>query len=359
MSDGPRVLLLYAGGTIGMREGPRGYEPVAGFLRGMLHASSTFQDPAAPDGTTPVTRFGRGIRYELFEYAPLLDSSNMTMEDWRRIAHDIARHHADFDGFVVLHGTDTMAYTASALSFMLEGLDKSVVVTGAQIPLAELRNDGHDNLLDAMILAGHYTIPEVGLYFRSRLFRGNRARKVDAAGFDAFASANAPPLAEVGIRIDVRWDLVRPPAPGPLRVVPITNSNVATLRLFPGMPTTILENFLRPPLEGLVLETFGSGNAPDNRPDFLDALRRASDRGVVIVNVTQCTRGTVSTDYAAGTALAEAGVVGGADMTAEAALCKLAFLLSQGLAPDDVRRGMAEDLRGELTPRRPEQSRRS
>lgn len=343
------VLMIYTGGTIGMVKGSRGYEPAPGQFMKMLQRLPSFQDPDQPPGVTPVSRHGRRIHYAMVEYEPLLDSSNMGMEDWVRIARDIERYYDDYDAFLVLHGTDTMAYTASALSFMLENLNKTVIVTGSQIPLSEVRNDGDDNLLDALLIAGHYDIPEVGLYFRSRLFRGNRTRKVDASGLEAFGSENAPPLATVGIHIDVAWDQILSPTGDDFRVTPITNPNVATLRLFPGITRSVLDNFLRPPLAGLVLETYGAGNAPDNRTDFLDALRDASDRGVVIVNATQCYRGEVVTAYAAGTALAEAGVVPGGDMTAEAALTKLAFLLSQDIEPDEVRRLMPQSLRGELS----------
>ena len=343
------VLLLYTGGTIGMEQTPRGYRPVPGMLERLIHSSRTFQDPTMPPGTTPPSRHGRHIRYQIKEYSPLLDSSNMSVADWVRIARDVERYYDDYDAFIVLHGTDTMAYTASALSFMLENLGKTVIVTGSQIPISQVRNDGVDNLLDSLILAGHYDIPEVCLYFRSRLMRGNRAQKVDTSGLNAFASGNHPLLASVGIDIDVHWQHVRSPSAQQLRIMPITNSNVATLRLFPGIPTSILDNFLRPPIEGVVLETFGSGNAPDNRADLLAALREASERGVIIVNTTQCHRGGVALQYAGGNALAEAGVVSGGDMTAEAALTKLAYLLSKGLPRPEIRRLMQTDIRGELT----------
>ncbi len=347
-----RVLMIYTGGTIGMTLGARGYEPEPGFLAQTVRSHPAFQDPAMPLGVTPPSRHGQRIEYEILEYEPLLDSSNMGMHDWVRIARDIERCYDEFDAFVVLHGTDTMAYTASALSFMLANLAKTVIVTGSQIPVSQVRNDGVDNLLDALILAGHYDIPEVCLYFRSKLFRGNRTRKSDASGLSAFSSDNFPVLARVGIDIEVFWERVLAPTGEPLSVRPITNANVAVLRLFPGFPMHVFENFLAPPLQGVVLETFGTGNAPDNRPELLGALRRASERGVVVVNTTQCARGYVSTHYAAGAALAEAGVVGGSDMTTEAALTKLAYLLSQELSPAEIRMQIQQDLRGELTSRR-------
>ena len=344
-----RVLVLYTGGTIGMREGARGFAPAREFLREQIAKLPQFHDASMPAFTTPPSPVGKRVRYDIKEYDPLLDSSNMGMDDWARIADDIRGRYDDYDAFVVLHGTDTMAYTASALSFMLENLSKTVILTGSQIPLSQLRNDAVDNLLGALTLAGHYEIPEVCLYFRSKLFRGNRTQKQDASGLDAFQSGNFPPLANVGTDIDVRWDLVRTPPRAPLRVRTAMDPNVAALRLFPGITSEILANFLRPPLRGLVLETYGTGNAPDRREDFLSALRDATARGVVVVSCTQCHTGTVNTSYAAGAALAEVGVVGGADMTPEAALTKLCYLLGGGATAEEARREMAEDMRGELT----------
>jgi lysophospholipase len=347
-----RVLIIYTGGTIGMKRTDRGYAPVQGWFASALHGLSQFQDPDQPPGTTPLTALGRRISYDVLEYEPLLDSTNMQPRDWVRIAEDIAARYDDYDAFIVLHGTDTMAWTAAALSFMLVNLSKTVILTGSQIPLVEIRNDALDNLLGALMLAAHYQIPEVGLFFHGRLMRGNRTRKVDAAGLDAFASSNLPPLAELGIRATVAWHLIQPRSPSPLRVRPITEREVSVLRLFPGISIKIVRNHLAEPLRGLVLETFGAGNAPDNRPDLLNEIRAATARGVVVVNVTQCDRGSVTMDYAVGAALVEAGVVSGGDMTTEAALTKLAYLLSLELSLNEVRRFVSENIRGELTPRR-------
>jgi lysophospholipase len=349
MSTTNRVLIIYTGGTIGMKDTPRGYAPAPGFLSELLAAMPPFHDRTMPAHTTPISRYGRRVRYDILEYAPLLDSSNMGLEDWVKIARDIERHYDAYDAFIVLHGTDTMAYTASALSFMLENLGKTVILTGSQIPLAEARSDAIGNVLGALTIAGHYEIPEVCLYFDNRLMRGNRTQKTDASGLAAFASGNAPPLVEVGIEVKVEWDRILAPPTRPFRVNPITHQAVAALRLFPGISAEMITNVLRPPTEGLVLESFGAGNAPDHRADFLDALRAGTDRGVVIVNVTQCQRGAVTTDYATGAALADVGVIGGADMTPEAALTKLAWLLSQGLPRAEVARLMQSNLRGELT----------
>ncbi len=351
MNDDARVLVLYTGGTIGMTAGDRGYEPLPGYLGEQLAGMRRFHDPSWPLHTTPPFRGGRRARYEILEYRPLVDSSNMGRSDWVRIAHDIELRYDDYDGFVVLHGTDTMAYTASALSFMLRDLHKPVILTGSQIPLAENRSDAAENLLGALTLATLYPIPEVGVYFHNRLLRGNRCQKVDAVSLDSFASGNWPALVKVGVDLDVRWGLIRQPTGRTMKVYPITNDHVAAIRLFPGLLPDTLERFLAPPLEGLVLETYGTGNAPDTNPRFLDVLKSATDRGVVIVNCSQCSSGMVNPSYAVASSLEDAGVVSGADMTPEAALTKLAYLLSLGLTLDEVRAAIGRPLRGELTTR--------
>lgn len=346
-----RVLIIYTGGTIGMKRTESGYAPEEGWLEAQLQSIYAFQDPDQPPRTTPRSQSGARIGYDIVAYEPLLDSANMEIRHWVQIAQDIEHAYHQYDGFVVLHGTDTMAYTASALSFMLVNLRKTVVLTGSQIPLSEVRNDAVSNLLGALTLAGLYEIPEVCLYFDHHLFRGNRVSKVDASGLGAFQSGNLPPLATVGIQIDVAWHLLQAAPARPLRLRTIEEQNVVALRLFPGMRTELLARFLQPPVRGVVLETYGTGNIPSTRSDFLQVLREATDRGVIIVNCTQCARGSVTGAYVAGTVLAKAGVVSGHDMTPEAALTKLAYLLSQSeLTPQQVKHYITQDLRGELTP---------
>ncbi|GAN10274.1 60 kDa lysophospholipase-like isoform X2 [Mucor ambiguus] len=408
-----RVLIIYTGGTIGMKHTPEhGYIPLPNYFAESLSKVRRFHDPGngsdypslsrtsshdsldslnisdkaatpkefgtitntvkaveqegphkgqsktfqLPSLITPVSLFGKRIRYSILEYAPLLDSCDITMSDWVRIAGDIKENYQLYDAFIVLHGTDTMAYTASALSFMLEELGKTVIITGSQVPLTEVRNDAVENLLGALTVAGHFVIPEVSLYFGKKLYRGNRTSKISAVDFEAFDSPNIPSLVDVGINIDVKWPLVlRPTQIAKFNVCQKLNPNVGSLRLFPGINDSTIRAFLAPPLQGVVLETFGAGNAPAH-PALLAALKEASDRGVVIVNCTQCRKGLVTDAYATGKQLSAIGVVPGADMTPECALTKLAYLLGKTPNnPGHVRKMMTRNLRGELTVRAPYQ----
>jgi L-asparaginase len=332
-----RVYIAYTGGTIGMTKNARGeYAPAPGFLETQLRALPEFADALLPEFT-------------IHEYAPLLDSANMTPRIWRAIARDIQAHYNEYDGFIVLHGTDTMAYTASALAFMLRGR-KTIIVTGSQVSLSELRTDARDNLLASLILAAQYAIPEVCLYFGNRLLRGCRAVKTSAGGFDAFDSPNFPSLGKIGVDIRLRWDLILPPPrEEELVVQEFSEPRVAALRLFPGISADVVAHILATPLQGLVLEAYGSGNGPMASPEFRAVLSDATARGIVIVATTQCLSGTVALGgYEA--SLASAGVTSGLDLTAEAALAKLFYLFSRGDAPEVVRQKMIENLRGELTP---------
>ena len=331
-----RVYIAYTGGTIGMMQTPAGYKPIEGYLAKRMAAMPELQHTSMPS-------------YTLHEYSPLLDSANMHPRNWQAIATDISRHYEDYDGFVVIHGTDTMAYTASALSFMLGSLAKPVILTGSQIPLAEVRSDARENLITSMLLAANSNVPEVCLFVNGNLLRGNRSTKVNSSGFEAFASPNYPPLATVGVDITVNDALIRSVPTTPLEVTDLKRTQIAALRLFPGISAEILENFLLKPIQGLVLETYGAGNAPQDK-DLLAVLETACKRGVVIVNCTQCLTGSVDMkDYAAGQELADIGVVSGYDMTAEAALTKLYFLFSLSSETAFVSEKIQENLRGELT----------
>jgi L-asparaginase len=334
-----RIFIAYTGGTIGMRRTENGYAPARGYLQEQMQAMPELWSPEMPE-------------FVVEEFDPLLDSSNMTPDNWISVAEAIHRNYEQYDGFVVLHGTDTMAYTASALPFFLSGLRKPVIITGSQIAMCEVRNDARQNLISALILAAYSDIPEVCLCFGASLLRGCRSVKVHSDGLDAFTSPNYPPLAEIGIEITLYPERFRPAPKGgtPLSLAPLNQKAVGVMRLFPGISTQVLRNMLQPPLEGLVLETYGAGNAPDNDPLFLAAIAEACQRGVVIVNCTQCLRGAVHPEaYETGSALSRAGVVSGLDMTVEAALAKLFFLLGSEASPEAVRQRMEEDLCGELS----------
>ncbi|MEO8378746.1 MAG: asparaginase [Acidobacteriota bacterium] len=333
-----RVYVIYTGGTIGMQRTPDGYAPAPGSLQEQMKGMPELGDPAMPEVI-------------IHEYEPLLDSSNMTPAEWMKIARDIARNYDAYDGFVILHGTDTMAYTASALPFILEGLGKPVVVTGSQIPLVELRSDGRDNLVTSLLVAATLDIPEVCLYFGRQLLRGNRAVKVSTHGLTPFASPNYPALGNFGVDIEIRWDLVRArEEDSTLRVHDVHSPVLSVVRLIPGISASFLRNALAPPVQAVVLQAYGVGNGPDRDPEFLAVLTEATERGVVIVDCSQCLTGHVDLDeYTAGSALAKAGVISGHDLTIEATVAKLTYLFSRDADPAVVRREMQRDLRGEMT----------
>ncbi|KAH9050604.1 L-asparaginase [Lactarius hengduanensis] len=327
---------------------PRGVQPRSKKISDNVYEAHV---PALVTPRSVITGgIGKRIRYAVLEWHPLLDSSNIEIEDWIRIATEIELNYSLFDAFIILHGTDTMAYTSSALSFLLEDLGKTVIVTGAQIPLSQLRNDAVDNLLGALSIAGHHIIPECCLFFNHTLFRGNRVSKSSSHDLNAFTSPNFPSLVNVGIDIVVNWnDVIRQTSIRRFRAHKRLSPHVATLRLFPGITAATVHAFLAPSVQGVVLETFGSGNAPQ-REDLMSALREACERGVVIVAITQCAKGSVSNTYETGRTLLQAGVVPGGDMTPECALTKLCYLLSKPeLSAAQVRSLVGSPLRGELT----------
>uniref|UniRef100_A0A8C2JX05 asparaginase n=1 Tax=Cyprinus carpio TaxID=7962 RepID=A0A8C2JX05_CYPCA len=359
-----RVLVINTGGTIGMTYHNNVLSPEPNafvetlrklpILHDEQYAQQTrlYEYYKPPENTLvlSLSKQNKRIVYTVLEYSPLLDSCNMTTDDWATIGKDIEKHYEQYDGFVILHGTDTMAYTASALSFMCENLGKPVVLTGSQVPIYEMRNDGRDNLLGALLIAGQFVIPEVCLYFHHKLYRGNRVTKVDAGSFNAFTSPNLPPLANAEVDIKINWDTVwRANTTSKFTVNTQMNRNVGLLRLFPGITADTVRAFLQPPMDGIVLETYGSGNAPDNRADLLDEIRKATQRGVIMINCTQCLRGSVTTSYATGQALSDAGLVAGCDMTPEAALSKLSYVLAkQNLSIEEKKKMLSRNLRGEM-----------
>lgn len=304
------------------------------------------------DAVPELRRFNFQIDSVSFDHP--IDSSDIDIKDWQRIAEIIEVNYEKYDGFVVLHGTDTMAYSASALSFMLENLAKPVIFTGSQLPIGRLRTDGKDNLITAIEIAaakrdGVSIVQEVCIYFESQLFRGNRTHKYSTENFDAFKSTNFPSLANAGIHIFYSHELFLKPQ-GPFRVNKNLDNNVGVLKIFPGISEGFMRGILGTPgLKAVVMETYGSGNAP-RAEWFINTLKEAIDRGMIILNISQCNKGFVEQGrYETSSELSKIGVIGGADMTVESAVVKLMFLLGQNLQGAELLNSVAMPLRGELT----------
>lgn len=322
-----------------MAPSTNGYIPKPGLLKELMQQYPVFSNQIMPD-------------YEILEMDPLLDSSNMAPSDWLALAHILQKQYEQFDGFVILHGTDTMAYSASALSFLLEGLRKPVILTGSQIPMIEPRNDAMENVVGALLFAANFDIPEVCIHFDNILIRGNRSVKIDCDGFRAFESPNLPPLGVGGIHMKLREHLVHRPfgEDTGLRIPNQLNSNVTVIWLFPGISAQIIRNALLPPLEGAVIQAFGTGNGPTSNKEFLEALSEATAKGIILIDCTQCHKGTVEFgDYETGSGMAQAGLVNGYDMTPEAALTKLCYLLGKDLPKEEIKKRLQNNLRGELS----------
>ena len=338
------ILIIYTGGTIGMKE-----DPQDGTLK-------PFDFNQIKDEVPELNKFD--VRIDSYTFDPLIDSSDMEPSIWVQLAQLIAERYEDYDGFVILHGTDTMAYSASALSFMLEGLTKPVVFTGSQLPIGVPRTDGKENLISAVEIAaakdheGHARVPEVCIYFDSKLLRGNRSTKYSAEAFNAFASPNCPTLAEAGINIRYNTDLIRKPVywDALLRVQTQLYTRVAILKVHPGMTPQVMRAVVADPLtRACIIETYGSGNAL-SKPWFLDLLKEAADAGKILLNVTQCKAGTVNMDlYATGASLKHVGVLSGADITTEAALGKLFSLMGRSENNKWVKTMLEKDLCGEIS----------
>lgn len=356
-----QIYVLYTGGTIGSSGSPLAPMPGPDFTKLVLSMPSLADFRVAGYD---------GLHYVIDYLDAPLDSSNMAPPDWVTIAQKILANYAGYDGFVILHGTDTMSWTAAALSFFLEGLDKPIILTGAQLPLAHSLSDALLNLVASIILAGTTTIPEVCLSFNAVLMRGNRTVKADTSAFSAFVSPNFPPLAMIGNHPQVNTALILPPPPlatalsNPEHVArlqstlqtmatAITGFSVVSVTLFPGIQSTsMLEAILqgtRPAIRGIVLGAFGAGNAPLS-PEFLAMISAANEQGITIVDTTQAIKGAVNLHaYQTGSALLQAGAISGHDLTAEAILTKLIYLIALGLDQEQVKVQMQTDLHGEMT----------
>lgn len=338
------VLIIYTGGTIGMLKDREGSLIPFNFKLVMEHLPS-------------IKSFN--ISLKVISFDDPLDSSNIKAEHWIDLAGIIADHYNEFDGFVVLHGTDTMAYSASALSFLLEGLTKPVVFTGAQLPVVSRRSDAPENLITSIEFAaakkdGRAIVPEVCIYFDYLLLRGNRAVKVESQHFDAFKSENYPPLAEAGIEIDYNPQYIDYSRVGEeFSICKKMNSHIGLLKLYPGIPPAMVKSVLRnSELKGVVLETFGSGNAP-TEDWFLEEITYAVNNNVVLMNVSQCIGGTVQQGaYRTSKKLMDAGVISGHDITAEAAITKMMYLFGKDISIDEVKKLLPLPLRGELLHRK-------
>ena len=356
-----RILIINTGGTISMVPSQRGYVPDGAGFGKRLSEMELLKPQAGPSGI----QSGKAGKYcnseqipswDLMETEPLLDSSNMTVADWNRIGRLIAENYGAYDGFVILHGTDTMAYTASALSFMLEGLDKPVILTGAQIPLGEIRSDGRDNLINSLLIAAEGRAREVCIFFGGKLLRGNRATKYSADELIAFVSPNYPALAEAGISVVYNEAALLKSSSGAgqlagsegFRLQLLDEIPIGVIKVFPGIQFSLFEQILTEKLKGIVIETFGAGNIPGNGSELLPLVRKALANGTVITVCSQCPQGTVSLGtYETSSALAEAGAVSGRDLTTEAAVAKLYYLFSKGCPAAEVKRLMELPLCGE------------
>ncbi|MFM9003935.1 MAG: asparaginase, partial [Flavobacteriales bacterium] len=318
MNSSQTILLIYTGGTIGMME-----DPESGSL-------IPFDFAQLRNHVPELRRFDCNI--EVVSFDEPIDSSDVNIVSWQRMAELVEVNYSHYDGFVILHGTDTMAFSASALSFMLQNVAKPVIFTGSQLPIGQIRTDGKENLITAIEIAsatesGSPIIQEVCVLFQSKLFRGNRTHKYSTENFDAFESANLPALVEIGIHIHYRRDLLLRPK-GPLTIRKSFDDNVSVLKIFPGISKAYVEGVLSlPGIKAFVLETFGAGNGPTDAW-FLDALRNAASRGIILLNITQCNKGMVEQGlYETSVAFEEIGILSGGDMTTEAALVKLMYLL--------------------------------
>ncbi len=344
MKANTNIMLIYTGGTIGMKQHPVTLDLVPFDFSQILEEMPELKN--------------LGYTIEPYSFTPPIDSSDVNTEFWANLVRLIEENYTKYDGFVILHGTDTMSYTASALSFMLEDLEKPVILTGSQLPIGILRTDGKENLITAIEIAaakseeGHPMVPEVCIYFERRLFRGNRTTKYSAENFRAFQSANYPVLAEVGIHIKFHSRYIAYPEVWgkPLKAHTQMDPSVFIVKITPGLQLNVVESIIESKgIRAIILETFGSGNAPTGK-EFTEVVKKAVDKGIIVLNVTQCHAGKVDMDaYQTGKCLKNIGVISGWDCTTEAAVAKLFFLLAQYSDNSEIKELLQKNMRGEIT----------
>lgn len=336
------VLIIYTGGTIGMVNDPE------------TGALCPFNFERIAKTVPEIKEFGFSI--DSYTLPEIIDSSDLKPALWAELCEIILENYDKYNGFVILHGTDTMAYSASALSFMLNNLTKPVVFTGSQLPIGTIRTDGRENLVAALEIAAatiedKAVVPEVSILFGAKLFRGNRTTKINAESFNAFQAFNYPPLAEIGIHIHYNYGAINySPRPKPISAFTEMDTNIAILQLFPGIQTVLIDAVINTPgLKGLILETYGSGNAPTDNC-FLNKIKEASEKGIIIYNVTQCQGGTVEMGrYETSRKLLKYGVSSGYDITTEAAVCKMMHLLAKYPSLNEVKKYLNSSIKGEIT----------
>jgi len=342
MNQERSILIIYTGGTIGMV-----HDPETGALQPLNFCELLTQMP-------DLKRFG--FKLSTIPFDPPVDSANINPDFWIKLTNLIDKNYKDYDGFVILHGTDTMAYTASALSFMLEDLQKPVIFTGSQLPIGLLRTDGMENLVTSIEIAADKrndvpVVPEVCIYFENKLYRGNRTSKYSAEHFNAFRSVNYPTLAEAGIHIRYNYSAIEyPTITKNLTVHKMLDNNIALLKIYPGISKVIMDAILKTEnLRAVVLETFGSGNAPSDSW-FINRIKKAVDNGIIVLNVSQCFGGSVEMGkYETSMELQNSGVISGYDSTTESAITKLMFLLGHNLSHEEMKRSLNKPIRGEIT----------
>lgn len=333
-----KICIIYTGGTIGMISSDHGYVPSGVAFYETLGSMRDLKTPGMPS-------------LDVIQFDPLLDSSNMATKEWNKIGRTIASNYDKYDGFVILHGTDTMSYSASAVAFMLENLNKPVVFTGSQIPLCEIRSDGYNNIVSAVVIAGAGIVKEVCIYFDGKLVRGCRSTKMSTSFFGAFASPNCENLAEVGIEIEYKKVPGFPEPKGVFSFTELREIPVGIIKMFPGIQIQAFDSIMTEKLKGVVLETFGAGNIPSSSSgELMPMIDRAYKNGTLVVVCSQCMQGSVSLGtYETSKALIDIGAINGKDMTTEAAMTKLLYLFSKGLSIDEIRIEMTKNIRGELT----------